>query len=130
MEKHTFYYEASCRICGSLQIEKALFSCFLYIQDFIPADTLTLHLFDPGLGFIETVADASLKGGTVLSSRTQLLPAIREHIRAFIGNLEGKPGCHIIDRLSSDETAGPVATPNRYAYVFSTQMRSALHTIL
>ena len=109
MEKHTFYYEASCRICGSLQIEKALFSCFLYIRGFIPADSLTLHLFDPGLGFIETLADATLKGGTVLSNRTQLPSAIREQIRTFIENLEGKPECQIIDRLGLDEMAGPVA---------------------
>jgi len=109
VDDYEFYYEASGRICSSLEIEKALHSCFGYIRDFIQVDTLTLHLFDPGLGFVETVAEATLEGGTITSHRTQLAPAIREQIRAFIENLEGKPQCQIIDRASLDAMVGPVA---------------------
>ncbi len=109
MDDYEFYYEASGRICSSLEIEKALYNCYGYIRDFIPADSVTLHLFDPGLGFVETVAGADLEGCDLLAVRTQLPPDIREQLRAFIESLEGKPQCLIIDRASLDAMAAPVA---------------------
>ena len=109
MDEHRFYYEAGNRICSSLQIEKALFRCFLFIRDFIPADSLTLHLFDPGLGFIETIVDADIEGGKILSHKTRVDPAVREQIKSFIEYLNGKPQCQILERLSLDEMAGGVA---------------------
>ncbi len=109
MDEHDFFHEATARICSSLRIEKALWRCLRYINNIIPAKILTLLLFDPGLGFIETVANANLKGGTALSIKTQLPSDIREQVRAFIKDLDGKPGCQIIDRLSQDEMARLVA---------------------
>ncbi len=109
MDDYEFYYEASGRICSSLEIEKALYHCYGYIRDFIPADSVTLHLFDPGLGFIETVAGADLEGCDLLAVRTQLAPDIRDQLRTFIESLEGKPQCLIIDRASLDELVAPVA---------------------
>ena len=52
---------------------------------------------------------ADLDGLVSYSVKTQLQPAIREQLRAFIETLEGKPGCQIIDRLSKDNLAWPVA---------------------
>lgn len=109
MDEYKFYYEASSRICSSLQIEKAFFNCFLYIRDFIPADHLTLHLFDPGLGFIETLVSASAEGAEKLVVRTQLPPDIREEIRTFIDMLGGNSVCTVIDRLSQYPMAELVA---------------------
>jgi transcriptional regulator with GAF, ATPase, and Fis domain len=109
MDEHKFCHEAGSRICSSLMIEKAFFRCFLYIRDFIPADSLTLHLFDPGLGFIETVVGADIEGSDILSHKTQLEPAIREQIQTLIEHLGGTPQCQILERLSLDTMAGVVA---------------------
>ena len=72
MDENHFFREAATRLCSSLRLAKAMQQCLLYIRDHIPADTLSLHLFDPGLGFIETVADATPEAGVALSVRTQL----------------------------------------------------------
>ena len=109
MDENRFFREAATRLCSSLRLEKGLWRCLIYIRDLIPADTLSLHLFDPGLGFIETVADATLEAGVALSVRTQLPPPIREKIRRHISGLKSEPVVQIIDRLSEDEMSRLVA---------------------
>ncbi len=109
MDEHRFYYEATTRLCNSPQLETGLWKCLLYIRNHIPADTLSLHLFDPGLGFIETVADATIEGGLALSVRTQLPPVVREQMRTYISGLNGEPTVQRIDRLDEDDMARLVA---------------------
>lgn len=109
MDENKFCHEAGSRICSSCQIEKAFFRCFLYIRDFIPADSLTLHLFDSGLGFIETVVDVGIAGGEIISHKTQLQPAIRKQIQAFIEFFDGKPQYQILESISLNEMASIVA---------------------
>ncbi len=43
MDEKEFFREATLRICGSLEIEKAMWQCLLYIHDFIPASQMSLH---------------------------------------------------------------------------------------
>jgi len=104
-----FFFEATSRISSSLQIEKALSRCLLYIREVLPADALTLLLFDPGLGFIETVAYATVEGGVAPSLKTPLPSEVREQVQAYIKDLGGRPGCQIIDRLAEDDMARLVA---------------------
>ena len=109
MDEYKFFYEAGRRICGSREIEKAFWQCFLYLRNHLPADSLSLHLFDSGLGIIETVVDVQAEGGVLLSVKTQLPPTARKRISAFIEGLGGEPQCQIIDRLSRDEMVRSVA---------------------
>ena len=44
---------------------------------YAPADSLSLHLFDSGIGIIETVVDVQVAGGVLLSVKTQLSPKAR-----------------------------------------------------
>ena len=98
MDEDRFFREAATRLCSSLRLEKGLWKCLLIVRDHLPADTLSLHLFDPGFGVIETVADATLAAGVALSVRTQLPPPIRERVRTHIFGLKGEPVVQIIDR--------------------------------
>ena len=109
MDEDRFFREAATRLCSSLRLEKGLWKCLLIVRDHLPADTLSLHLFDPGFGVIETVADATLAAGVALSVRTQLPPPIRERVRTHIFGLKGEPVVQIIDRLNDDEMARLVA---------------------
>lgn len=113
MDKQDFSYDERFQICSSPRIATAIWRCFCYIREDTPADALTLLLFDPGLGFIETVAVAEAvatrRGGEARSVKTQLPPAVREELRAYINDLGGSPGCQIIDRLSQDSMARLVA---------------------
>ncbi len=109
MDKSNFCYDSRFQICSSPRIETAIWRSFCHIREDIPADALTLLLFDPGLGFIEAVAEATPEGGKAHSIKTQLPPAVREQLRSFIKSLGGRPACQIIDRLGQDDMARLVA---------------------
>ncbi len=109
METDNFCYDKRFKICSSPRIETAVWRCLQTVQEDIPADAMTLLLFDPGLGFIEAVAEATLEGGKAHAIKTQLPAPIREQLRDFIKDLGGKPACQIIDRLRDDDMARLVA---------------------
>jgi hypothetical protein len=58
VEENQFFREATLKICGSLEIEKALTKVLLYLRQFMPADGLCLNVYDPALGVIELVTGA------------------------------------------------------------------------
>ena len=62
MNKYDFFREFIFRICGSLNIGEALWRCFLYIRDSMPADELILTVYNPSLGVLEIFARADEKG--------------------------------------------------------------------
>ena len=109
MDEDKFYRRASTRLCSSLQIEKALHGCLLSIRDHIPADALALHLFDPGLSFIETPVIATVEGGSLAAVRTRLPAEVREQVRDFVDLLGGRPHCQIVVRLGDDPFASLIA---------------------
>lgn len=92
VDEKTFFKEATLRICGSLEIEKALWNCLLYIRDIIPASRMGLNLLDINLGLIETIAVATHEKSEVLSVKIPVSPEIHKrmvkkwplaHVRIF-----------------------------------------------
>ena len=67
-----FFREATLRMCGSLDIEKALHRCLMYIRDHIPADFMSFQVFYAATGGLETVALARPEGGEALSLVTPM----------------------------------------------------------
>ncbi|MCX5883823.1 MAG: sigma 54-interacting transcriptional regulator, partial [Deltaproteobacteria bacterium] len=67
MDDKTFFREATLRICGDLEIETALWRCFLYLADYIPATEVYLCYYDPDLGTIRFYAMANKTGGKRLN---------------------------------------------------------------
>jgi transcriptional regulator with GAF, ATPase, and Fis domain len=59
IDQNEFFRQATLRICGCLEIEKAMRDVIGYLQNFIPVDNMTMHLFMPKLGIIRTIAIAS-----------------------------------------------------------------------
>ncbi len=47
VNKIHFFHEATIRICGSLDIEKALWRLFQYLENFAPMSGMSLSLFEP-----------------------------------------------------------------------------------
>jgi transcriptional regulator with GAF, ATPase, and Fis domain len=74
VDEKSFFKEATLRICGSLEIETALWNCLIYIKDIIPACRMSLNLLDINLGLVETIARASLEKSEVLSLKTPISP--------------------------------------------------------
>ena len=63
IDENGFFKEATLRICGSLDIEKALWDCFTYIRRFMPGDVMRLLILHLETGVIRTVATATKEGG-------------------------------------------------------------------
>ena len=87
VDEKEFFRQATLRICGSLEIEHALWRCFLYVRDFIPATWVTLTYYDRGLGALRYFAMADAEGGRRLNLHIPLPPETRAWL---IGN-GGKP---------------------------------------
>ena len=61
MDTFKFFREATLKICGSLEIEKALQATLLYLQKYLPVDRMTLQRFDQDFGTMHTIATATAK---------------------------------------------------------------------
>ncbi|MBW2065938.1 MAG: sigma-54-dependent Fis family transcriptional regulator [Deltaproteobacteria bacterium] len=58
-DENEFFRQATLRICGNLDFEKAMQECLLYLRAFMPADMLHLTIYDRGLGSLKTIAIAT-----------------------------------------------------------------------
>ena len=63
MDANAFFREATLRICGSLEIEVALWRTFRFLEKHIPAEKAFLHYYDPEKGVSTVIASASAAGG-------------------------------------------------------------------
>lgn len=79
-----FFKEVTLRICGSLDLEKALWHCLLYVKEIIPADELILTVYDLGLGVLETVASATEKGGKTRSDKVPMPAPLRRELEEVL----------------------------------------------
>jgi len=63
IDKECFFRELTIRICSSLDITKALHSCFLFLKDIVPVDKLVLITYESKIGTINIEAVADYKNG-------------------------------------------------------------------
>lgn len=77
VDSKEFFREGTLRICGSLEIEKALWKCFQYIQKFIPADNAYLHYYDHARGASIFFAAAGREGGERIHVQAHWPPEVR-----------------------------------------------------
>ena len=56
LDKNEFFNQTSKRICGSLNIETALWRCLQYLESVIPVTGMNLHLFENNFKNIRTIA--------------------------------------------------------------------------
>lgn len=103
-DERDFFREATLRICGSLEIEKALWQCLMYIRDFIPADQMSFHVYDRDSGIVETVAHATHEESHKLSIRTPLSSKARMQVEE-----QRSVQVRLVDRMAEDEVTRPVA---------------------
>jgi transcriptional regulator with GAF, ATPase, and Fis domain len=104
LDESHFFREATLRICGSLEIEKAMQRCLQFLTRYIPATYLAFHIYDRGLGIVETVAMATIDGGRSMSLRTPLAAEGRRQVEA-----QRALRTKLADRAGDDSVAGPVA---------------------
>ncbi len=59
MDKDNFFHQCTIRICGDLDIEKALWACMEYLEEVIPLTGIALFLLDLNLSTSRTVAQVT-----------------------------------------------------------------------
>jgi len=99
VDEKDFFREATLRICGSLEIEKALWDCFMYIRQYIPANFIMMSTYDPNTGIGENIAEADVNGGKITSHK--LSPPQDEHqaIMKIINSAHTTPMIVVADRV-------------------------------
>ena len=108
VDEKDFFREATLRICGSLEIEKALWDCFMYTRDYIPADIMLIIVYYPGVGVMEIIAKADVDGGELTSIKTTVPADARRQIEELIKNPHQFPRALTADRVGNHPIMGPL----------------------
>ncbi len=102
-----FFYQATMKICGNLDLDTMMSDCFGFIRNFIPADGLSMHVYDLETKLLEDfsmVVDQTLD----LNKMTlQLTPEAIAHIKKIESD-ESKQSNLIVNR-PQDDPVGRIA---------------------
>jgi len=111
IDENQFYREITMRICGSLEIDKALFQCFLYIKNVMPADELIMTVYDSENQTLDVIATADFNGGSL---RSEKIP-IPANFRKLLEEPLKFPRVRISEDVYKDDIVGRVAETYRWA---------------
>ncbi len=78
-----FFYQATLRICGSLDMEIMLADCFEYISQFIPANGINLSLINEEEMILEFLAAIVPKGFNKFDAPIKLSPEAVSYVEQF-----------------------------------------------
>lgn len=102
VDKNVFFRDATLKICGSLDIEKAMWQCLLYIRDFLPASQMSLYIYNQKTGVAEIIAHATEADYRALSIKFTISEKGRKQA------LEQRSlRIHNIQRAADDPVAAP-----------------------
>jgi transcriptional regulator with GAF, ATPase, and Fis domain len=85
IDENDFFRSATLKICSSLDIEVAMWRAMQFLKDFIPADEMYLHIYEPGLGAMHTIAGATASEGRKMDRITPMPQQVRARIAEFTG---------------------------------------------
>jgi len=81
IDEKEFFQQATMRICGTLELERALGNCFAYLQQYIDLDAIFLHYFDPNNETTVVHAEADHEGGRKREASMAMDPRLLRIIR-------------------------------------------------
>lgn len=93
IDENSFFRQATLRICGSLDIEEAMRRCLDYLEQVMPVDRISLHIYERDLGAMRTLLLATQGGGKELNLLTPLPQELRDKL-----DKDTIPGALLIDR--------------------------------
>ena len=81
----SFFHQATIKICGTLDIDKAMRDCTAYLEDHLPLDGLMLSTYEPERGAIRILAmDATVPTATWTPTQpTYLSSEARSYLQAL-----------------------------------------------
>ena len=81
IDENEFFREVSIRICGSLEIDKALLRCFEYVSQVMPVDELIITIYDPVMKYVKNVATADALGAHLTAEEIPLTPLLPQEVQ-------------------------------------------------
>ncbi len=63
-DPNDFFRQVTLKICGTLNMGRAMMACCSYLRQFMPADELLLNYYDPALDLIRTITRADSRNYT------------------------------------------------------------------
>ena len=81
VDKNKFFRETTLRICGNLEIDKALKSCLVYLRNYIPCDFMGFIVYLPDEECFESIAFAHQTGSDTLSVKIPVERELRPHLK-------------------------------------------------
>ena len=103
VDDQDFFREATLRICGSLEIEKALWHCFVYLKDHIPVEAAALLHYSHGAVTVTLYAMAEGESGEFVNLQTAYPPELRAVIEA-----DEYPETYIANRADEHPIVKPI----------------------
>ncbi len=82
MDENLFFKRATLLICSSLEVEVALWRCFQFIRDVLPADAMYLNIYEPSISGIRYIAMANNEGGRKIEKSIRLSAGLIEAIES------------------------------------------------
>jgi len=101
IDENEFFREATLRICGSLDVETFLYESFLYLKDYLPADSVFLTHYRPERSEHTALARASTEGSSLLNLTVTIPPDIRTYV------VRPDKETPVVDRAEMHPTARP-----------------------
>lgn len=105
-----FFYQATLRICGNLDLQLMLSDFLTFIRDFIPADALTMQVYDRKEHVIEDLSVATDPSFSIDKRQLQLtqeaITYVAQHDEEFdeSGIILNRPQHHPVGRLFWEAT--------------------------
>jgi transcriptional regulator with GAF, ATPase, and Fis domain len=87
MTKNEFFRKMTIKICGNLDIEKALFSSLTFLKDLMPVTILFLEYYDVNMSATRTIAKATLKGGQKVDLLTPLSQEAKQWASGYLSDI-------------------------------------------
>lgn len=72
IDENEFFRQATLLICGRLEIEEAMADCIRYLNQYIPADKISLEHYHPDFKAMKIIAQATPAGGKITNRLTPL----------------------------------------------------------
>ena len=126
IDEKEFFRKATIRICGSLDIIKALKETIAFLQKYIPADGIGMIVYHPDEEAMETVAGVLAPGQEILGLKVGIGRDIKHLIDHVYRRPFQEPQVRIIDRLSQDKLSRSVANSLGQADASCLQLRLRL----
>ena len=87
IDENEFFRNATLKICGDLEIEKAMSACVRYLRAFLAVDRMFLQVNEPELGAVRTVATATADEARKVDLLTPLAGQARDRIQSHTAAL-------------------------------------------